>query len=77
MKPSIQFMREIVHSFYSLDGNIVGGSLHIVLDDYNIEDNHIVWCKNYALEKQDEDGVFMCDLLLQFTEDEREKILGL
>ena len=76
-RPSIQFMRAIVHAFYELEGNIVGGSLHIVIEDYNIEDSHIMWCRNYALEKQDMDGVLMCDLLLLFTEDEREKILEL
>lgn len=33
-----------IRAFYSLNGNGTGGRLHIVLDDYNIEDSHIEYC---------------------------------
>lgn len=31
--------------------NSVGGTGHIVFDDFNVEDQHIEWCLNYCKEK--------------------------
>ena len=41
-KPSIPFMKKIVGEFYNLNGNCVGGNLHIVLDDINVGDDSIL-----------------------------------
>jgi hypothetical protein len=34
--------------WYRLPGNAVGGPLHIVLDDTNVEADHIEWCIEHA-----------------------------
>ena len=63
-------------NYYSKPENCVGGSLHIVLDDENIEDEHIKWCKNYAKEKGDNEGVLLAELLLKATIQQREKLVS-
>lgn len=74
-KPSHAFMRGIIEAFYQQPGNGAGGSLHIVLDDLNVEDSHVDWCREYAAKNGDHDGVFLAELLLQYTDDEREGII--
>lgn len=76
VKPSILFMKKIVEEFYNLSGNSVGGNLHIVLDDINVGDESIFWCKDRCIIQGDLDGVFLCNLLLQYTEEQREEIVG-
>lgn len=81
MKPTIEFMKHIIEAFYQLEGNSCGGGLHIVTDDYNVEDHHIEWCISdersvgeYAY-RYTEDVQWLGNLLLQFTEEERYMIL--
>jgi hypothetical protein len=68
-------MHKIINAFYDLAGNCTGGNLHIVTDDFNVETHHVEWCRDQARQKGDQDGVFLAELLLQFTEAEREKIV--
>lgn len=56
--------------------NCAGGELHIVLDDFNVDNSTIVWCKSnlehgnyYKLYRK------CCDLLLMLTEQERKDII--
>lgn len=72
------FMREteiLISEFYN-SGNITGGVLHIVLDDGNIEDHHIIWCRDRAVEREDWDAVEIANRLLKLTYEQRETILG-
>jgi hypothetical protein len=56
-------------------GNVAGGgSLHIVLEDGNLETDHVLWCKNYAKEQGDPEGVKLAEFLLTLTEDERDEV---
>lgn len=53
----------------------VGGALHIVLDDGNVEDHHIHWClENSISEAKDEEAEYIANELLKLTESEREKL---
>jgi site-specific DNA-cytosine methylase len=62
--------------------NSVGGALHVVLDDENIEDKHILWClletipkvENAEERKLSED---IANELLKMTEDDREDLMEL
>lgn len=38
------------------ESNSVGGSLHIVLDDFNIEDSHVRWCIKHQAENFHDDS---------------------
>ena len=73
-KPTVAFMQKIVDAFYELAGNGVGGNLHIVTDDLNVGVEQVEWCREQARQVGDQDGVFLAELLLRFTEAEREEI---
>lgn len=64
----------LVRGFYQLPGNEVGGVLHIVLDDGNIEDQHIEYCLSEAIAKNDMIAVSLAKLLLKMTYTQRKKI---
>lgn len=54
--------------------NIGWGSLHIVMDDGNLEDSNIQFCLDYALEEGDWDGVVLAYFLLKQSYEDREKL---
>ncbi len=74
MKPTVPEVRELVSEYYCQPGNAVGGALHIVVDDGNIEDHHIQFCRNEALERGDPEGVRIADLLLQMSKTQRKEV---
>lgn len=53
------------------------GSLHIVLDDENVEDWHVGWCIGYADAKGDEEGSALGYILLDMSESQRRKMANL
>lgn len=62
----------LIDEYYSTDG--AGGSLHIVLDDYNLTDNDVKYCIKYAIDSNDYFGEIIGNLLLEFTPEERGDI---
>lgn len=54
--------------------NVTGGSLHIVLEDGNINDGSVEYCKRYAIESGDTSGQLIADALLGMTKTQRQKI---
>lgn len=52
-------------------GFSTGGPLHIVLDDYNLEDGHIMSCREDCVAIKDPFGMLLCDALLKLPEDKR------
>lgn len=43
------------------------GTLHVVLEDGNLEDSHIAFCRNAAIQEGDHDGKELCDILLKMN----------
>lgn len=74
MKPTPEFVRNIVDAYYRLPGNTVGGNLHIVVEDLNLESENILWCLERARKHEDTNSIFLALLLLQFSDEEREYI---
>ena len=70
MKTLIKLCKE----YYNIPGNELGGNLHIVLDDGNIEDGSIDFCLKQAEEKNDPKGIQICKLIFELTYDERQKL---
>lgn len=60
--------------YYDKPGNGAGGSLHIVFDDYNVDDDSVRFCITHAIEKNDQNGVKLARLLLQMSKSQRLKI---
>ena len=50
------------------------GSLHVVLDDGNIEDVFVRGCAEYAREQNDAEGGALADILLTMSKTQRGKI---
>lgn len=79
MKPSAKLVvnAEMLAKFKAyLDkpGNGCWGSLHIVLDDFNLETDHVEFCIKYAHEKGDLDGYELGLILRQLSQTQRMKI---
>ena len=66
----VQFAR-----FYIEDlGNVVGGSLHIVLSDGNIEHDNVRFCLAEAEKNEDWVGVALAKVLLELSEEEIQEV---
>jgi hypothetical protein len=50
------------------------GSLHIVLDDANVEDSCVTFCKKTAIAQGDSEGAELADLLMLMSKTQRLKL---
>lgn len=76
-KPAVPEVLPLVHAYRDLPGNAVGGSLHIVLDDGNVDDASVAWCRDYARENGDRPGVELAEILLRMSQTQRRKLAGM
>jgi len=66
---------EVIERFREYQAkNPAWGSLHIVLDDGNVEDHSVLFCYQYAIEKQDLEGADLALLLLKMSKTQRLKL---
>lgn len=73
-RPKVPEVLPLVRAYYQKPGNGVGGNLHIVLDDGNVEDSHVLFCLECAEQEGDADGIQLCQMLLQMTKTQRRKL---
>jgi hypothetical protein len=69
--PKIEKAIKMSRAYHAMPGNGAGGSLHIVLDDGNLETCHVQFCLEWAEDRNDKPGVALAEFLLTLTEDER------
>lgn len=50
------------------------GSLHIVLDDHNVEDSSVLFCLDWARENNDTEGAELAKILYQMSKTQRLKL---
>lgn len=62
--------------YYALPGNTVGGSLHIVLDDGNLDDAHVDFCMEQALRCGDGAGYALATRIRMASRTQRKKLYG-
>lgn len=62
----VEAVIDLARAYYAKPGNSCGGPLHIVLDDYNLEDEHIAFCRAEAERVGDADGVAICDKMARW-----------
>jgi adenine-specific DNA methylase len=74
MKLTIPEVLPLIKKFANTEGNEVGGKLHIVLDDENIEDNHIEFCLEQAIREKDNLGIEVAETLLKMSKTQRLKL---
>jgi len=73
-KPTVPEVLPLVNQYYSHPKNGVGGNLHIVFEDGNIDDHSVEFCLEQAQEKKDKEGVVIANLLLQMSKTQRKKL---
>ena len=73
-KPTVPEVLPLVKQYYSRPMNGTGGNLHIVLEDGNVEDHDVEFCKKQCLERNDEEGIVIVELLLKMSKTQRKKI---
>jgi hypothetical protein len=86
-RPTVPEVGPLVAAYYTFPGCGVGGCLHIVLDDGNIEDSNIHYCIECASDPtfwvsqthysgHDEAGELLGRLLLLLSKTQRAKVCG-
>ena len=60
--------------YYKKEGNECGGNCHLVLDDGNLEDSDIQFCKGYCAHADDNEGLSIMSCMLQLNPEERQKV---
>jgi hypothetical protein len=73
-RPTVADVVKMVNAYYRLDGNSVGGNLHVVLSDGNLETKHVEYCRNHAAEQGDVQGVEIADAMLAMSITQRNKV---
>lgn len=73
-KPTVPEVAPLVKAFYAMWGNGVGGSLHIVLDDGNVEDSSIEFCRKWAEDHGDLSGIALAMVLARMSKTQRSKL---
>lgn len=56
--------------------NAAWGSLHIVLDDNNIDDSSVEFCAGYAQDDKDTEGEELAEILLKMSKSQRLRLPG-
>ena len=64
-------IKELVAEYDEIPENICGGNLHIILDDFNVEDSSIIACYEFSKENKDYLGMLICSKLMGIDESER------
>lgn len=67
----------LIVDYYARPENGAGGSLHIVLDDGNVEDDSVAFCEHYAGEAGDGAGRVLARLLGMCSVTQRRKAIRL
>jgi hypothetical protein len=73
-RPTVPEVLRLVVEFYAKPGNEAGGNLHVVLDDGNLEDQHLEAARKRAWDSQDTDAVVIADLMLDMTRTQRRRV---
>lgn len=74
-RPTFAELLPLAEAYYAATPeNGAGGSLHIVLDDGNIDDEHVRFCIAWAEEHGDIAGVELAHLLLRASRRTRERL---
>jgi len=53
-----------------------GDNLHIILEDGNIEDKDIDFCFNQCIQKDDQEGMWLCTILMGLSKTQRLKVVN-
>lgn len=63
-----------IAEYYKKEGNGCGGNCHLVLDDGNLDDSDIQFCKGYCAHADDKEGLGIMIDMLSMSPEERQKV---
>jgi len=72
-RPTARDVAPLVRRYYEDLGNCAGGSLHIVLDDNNMDDDSVRFCIENAIDREDLEGLSLGIVLLSLSKTQRIK----
>jgi hypothetical protein len=75
MKPTIPEVLDRFKAYHAQHPS--WGSLHVVLDDLNLEDYWVECCLQFALSADDGEGYYLVRLLLAMSKTQRRKLARL
>lgn len=64
----------LLQPYYNMPGNEAGGSLHLVLDDGNNDEESVRFCLKWAISRGDECGELFARVLLLCSERQRANL---
>lgn len=67
-------LANLIAEYYKKEGNGCGGNCHLILDDGNLEDSDIQFCKGYCAHANDDDGLYIMREMLSLNPEERQKV---
>lgn len=74
-KPEFEHLKCTCKAFYELEGCACGGPLHIILDEPNVEDEHIKYCMEQCIREPSLDisvlGMIICAEFMKLSLRER------
>jgi hypothetical protein len=73
-RPTVPEVLLLAAAYYDKPGNSMGGSLHVALEDGNLDDGNLEFCRGWAAKHQDEDGITLANVLLQLTRTQRVRL---
>ena len=71
-KPTVPEVLPIALEYY--EDHPMGGSLHVVLEDGNVADKHVLMCAEWAAEKGDVPGLRLARILLRMSRPQRSRL---
>jgi hypothetical protein len=74
VKPTVPDVLPLANAVYARPGGGAGCCLHIVLDDGNIQDDHVAFCLNKARERGHLECIACAEKLLLMSKTQRKKI---
>jgi len=74
VKPHIPEVIERFVAYYQAKGDGAWGSLHIVLEDGNVLDSNVAFCRDYAARQGDTEGRALAEILLRMTRSQRGRL---
>lgn len=74
IKPTIPEVAPFIEMYYRMEGHEMGGSLHIVLEDQNVANHNVEWCREYALRSKDYFGAALANILLRMSTSQRWRL---
>jgi hypothetical protein len=64
----------MVRDYYATEGNEAGGYLHVVIDDGNLDDDSIRFCRGECEKVGDATGVELAGVLLEMSQSQRKRL---